>query len=115
MAEPSFELPSIDASDVVRMRGVTLVDVRKHEAALASGEMADGAIYADPFGLHHEHVLMKTTGKLIFYCVKGHEVSQFAAALACFHKRDAAFVRGGFEALLNAGIATAAFRAGEST
>ena len=98
-----YALAKISATDAVK-RGGSLVDVRKAAARTASGQQVRGAQWIDPFALSHGHDVLNQTD-LIFYCVHGHEVSQFACALARIHGVDAAYVEGGFEALVAAGAA----------
>lgn len=96
-------IPSISASEV-SVRGGTLVDVRKSAARAADGRDIPGAQWVDPFALDHAHPLMTADGPITFFCVAGHEVSQFACALARVNGRDAVFVEGGFVAMVAAGL-----------
>ena len=75
------------------------IDVRKQAARAADDRVLPGAIWLDPFELDHEHPVLAGDGKLVFFCVAGHEVSQFACALARLHGCEAFYVEGGFDAL----------------
>lgn len=103
---PEFTLPHVDAATALaraKQGDAVLVDVRKPQAVVQSGEALRGAIAHDPFALGHEHPLTAEPRPLIVFCVHGHEVSQFACALLRMHGRDALYVAGGFDALKAAG------------
>ncbi len=104
-------IPSISAEKIAQRKpGIfTLIDIRKRPAAEASGLMLRGAIYVEPMKLSFAHPVLQLSGFLVFYCVHGHEVSQFGCALARVAGRDAAYVVGGFAALRAAGADTMAF------
>ncbi|MEL6196891.1 MAG: sulfurtransferase [Pseudomonadota bacterium] len=105
MSDP-HSLPTIDATDAVVDHAagtLTLVDLRKSPARVASGEGITGAAWVDPFALGHAHALMSGAERIGLFCVHGHEVSQYGCALLRLHGRDAVYVRGGFEALVAAG------------
>ncbi len=102
---PRHTLPSIPAADFkAKSVGALLIDVRKRPAASASGRMVAGARWVDPYSLTFAHPLFQGVRPLLFYCVHGHEVSQFAAAMAAVAGCDAAFVEGGLEALCEEGV-----------
>lgn len=103
---PEFTLPHVDAATALaraEQGAAVLVDVRKRQAAVQSGEALRGAIAQDPFALGHEHPLTAERRPLIVFCVHGHEVSQFACALLRMYGRDVHYVEGGFDALKAAG------------
>jgi rhodanese-related sulfurtransferase len=105
-----YLLPSISASAALERLaagGVRLIDVRKAEARAESGCAIPGALWRDPFRLPFDAGLAADRTPAIVYCVKGHEVGQCAAAWLLMNGVDAVYVRGGFNALVEAGAATA--------
>ena len=100
-----YRLPAIPASEVLRaaFRACDLIDVRKAAARAADGRDLAGARWVDPFSLRFEHPVLSGSRPLVFFCVHGHEVSQFAAALALVAGVEARYVEGGFAALVAAG------------
>lgn len=102
-----YTLPSISAQEALGSTYV-LIDVRKAEARVASARSISGADWVDPFSLGFDHTVHARPGPIAYFCVHGHEVSNFAAALALVAGQDACFVRGGFEALCAAGAETEA-------
>ncbi|MEM9059654.1 MAG: hypothetical protein AAGD13_04260 [Pseudomonadota bacterium] len=105
MLEEPFHLPAVSAVEALELAddGATLIDLRKTPAAVASGKRLRGALIRDPFEFSHLDPLTRAAGKLIVFCVHGHEVSQFACALLMLHGRDSCYVTGGYEALVAAG------------
>ena len=105
-----YRLPGIlpDTLEKQRARGARIVDVRRRVAMEASGRRVEGAVWVDPETLGLSHPVLRGDVPLVFYCVHGHEVSQFATALALVAGREAVYVRGGFAALVAAGVATEA-------
>jgi rhodanese-related sulfurtransferase len=101
-AENPF-VPSIRAADLLP-RGGRVIDVRKSAARRADPRCLAGAEWIDPFDLNHDHPVMEADGPITFFCVAGHEVSQFACALARVHRVDAVFIEGGLIALAKAGL-----------
>ena len=101
-----FLLPSISAAEALARsaEGAALVDLRKPPARAADGRTVRGAEIRDPFSFGHDDPLMTDGRPVIAFCVHGHEVSQFGCALLMVHGRDAVYVRGGFEALVAAGV-----------
>lgn len=109
MPDDEFHLPAISADDAIcALAGGTLVlvDLRKPEAARRSGQRIDGALVRDPYAFGHDDPLNGETRPIATFCVDGHEVSRFAAALLMLHGRDARYVTGGFAALVAAGAGT---------
>ncbi|MEL6678203.1 MAG: rhodanese-like domain-containing protein, partial [Pseudomonadota bacterium] len=100
---PEFHLPACTAQEALRRPNAHLIDVRREAALQASGKIVADARWIDPLALDHRHDVLRARKPLIFYCAHGHEISQFAAALALLHKCDACFVRHGFAALVDAG------------
>ena len=101
-----YQLPSLSATEFLTIGlqdGARLIDVRKPAAVRASGQKLTGATVIDPFSLSFDHQLLAEKNRLVFYCVHGHEVSQYAAALARVAGCEAYFVRGGYDALCAAG------------
>ena len=101
-----FRLPFIPATEALAQhaRGaLVLLDLRKPAAVQASGKRVRGAETADPFAFSHDHPLTRTDRPVAVFCVHGHEVSRYGAALLRLHGREAAYVTGGFEALAAAG------------
>lgn len=103
--QADFTLPAMSPADALaaQARGACLIDMRKPPARAASGRSVAGAALRDPFTFGHDDPLMQDERPLIAFCVHGHEVSQFACALLMVHGRRAAYVTGGFEALVAAG------------
>lgn len=104
-AEGDYRLPSIAAGEVLRSAPgqFRLIDVRKAPARAVEGSDIAGATWIDPFTLGFEHSVLRGVEPLVFFCVHGHEVSQFAAALALVAGCDARYAEGGFTALADAG------------
>ena len=100
-------LPHVTAPEALASADI-LIDVRKAPARNADGRGLPGADWIDPYRLSPDHPVLQGTGRLIFFCVHGHEVSRYATALALFAGREAAYVAGGFEALVAAGAPTIA-------
>ncbi|MHA3976291.1 rhodanese-like domain-containing protein [Halovulum sp. GXIMD14794] len=100
-----YRLPSIPASEVLRAASgaFDLIDVRKTAAREKDGRDLAGARWVEPFTLRFEHPVLSGSRPLVFFCVQGHEVSQFAAALALVAGVEARYVEGGFAALVAAG------------
>ncbi|QPH54058.1 sulfurtransferase [Pontivivens ytuae] len=94
-------LPAIEASEALSDPR-PLIDVRKATARDGAPDIA-GTRWIDPFRLDHDHPLIEAAVPVIFFCVHGHEVSRYACALARLHRIDAAYVEGGYEALVTAG------------
>ena len=102
------QLPSITAAAALADPGLTLIDVRK---AAARGDTAlQGAAWHDPMTLDHGWAAALPARPVAVFCAHGHEVSQFACALARLHGADARHVTGGFGALV-AAVATVERRA----
>ena len=83
--------------------GWAIVDVRRQHAAADSGETLARARYVAPETLRLDHPVLRRTRGLIFFCVHGHEVSQYATGLSLVAGTPARYVIGGFEALRTAG------------
>ena len=105
--DTDFHLPAMSATEALNRvaEGAVLVDLRKPPARAADGRTVQGAEVRDPFAFGHDDALMADDRPLIAFCVHGHEVSQFGCALLMVHGRRAAYVRGGYEALVAAGAA----------
>ncbi|MEM6488943.1 MAG: hypothetical protein AAF677_11870 [Pseudomonadota bacterium] len=96
------DLPAGAALALARAGRLTLHDVRKAPARQGEGRALVGAAWSDPSALGHGR-LPPGDGPLGLFCVHGHEVSRFAAALCRLHGREAYVVAGGFAALTDAG------------
>ncbi len=94
-------LPAIEAAEALADPR-QLIDVRKAADRDGAPDI-EGAHWIDPFRLDHDHPLIEAAAPVIFFCVHGHEVSRYACALARLHHIDAAYVEGGYEALVAAG------------
>ncbi|MEO1000683.1 MAG: sulfurtransferase [Pseudomonadota bacterium] len=101
-------LPRISPVEALREGAGTLIDVRRHAARVADPRELRGAPWCDPETLSPADLAALPDGRLLFFCVHGHQVSQFAAAFARFHGRDAAYVAGGIEGLAAAGASMGA-------
>ena len=101
----TYTLPALSAAQALSRAkdGARLVDIRKVPARANSGRTVRGAELRDPFTFGHADPLLESDQPLIVFCVHGHEVSQFACALMLVHGCEAAYVSGGFEALVEAG------------
>ena len=109
MSAEQIPMPDISATDALAdaARGaLVLLDLRKSAAVIQSARMIAGAERRDPYLLGHDDPLTREDRPIAVFCVHGHEVSQYGAALLRFHGRDARHVRGGFEALATAGAPT---------
>ena len=102
---PDYELPSITPAELAAaLDSITpprIVDIRKVPAR-GPETLADAQLI-DPFAFDHEAAEGFRGQDVVFFCVHGHEVSQFASALARVHGAEARYVVGGFEALVAAG------------
>ena len=109
MPDTDFSLPCLSAREALERAAtgeLVLLDLRKPHAAAASGLRIEGALVRDPFAFGHDDPLMRSDRPIAAFCVHGHEVSRFGAALMMLHGRDAAYVTGGFAALAGAGAPT---------
>lgn len=99
-----YLLPSVTAAKAMQMKadGARFVDLRKPQARIASGHTVDNAEVRDPYCFGHDDPLTTFESPIITFCVHGHEVSQYGCALLLLHGRDAAYVEGGFSALIQA-------------
>ncbi len=97
-----YSLPSVSAENALN-GSFDLIDVRKDAARRASDQGIVGADWVDPFELGFGHPVHDRARPVAYFCVHGHEVSNFAAALARVAGQDAYYIRGGFEALRDAG------------
>lgn len=100
-----YHLPSMTAGDALANppEGWAIVDVRRRHAAAASGETLVGVLHVAPEALRLDHPVLRRARGLIFFCVHGHEVSQYATGLSLVAGTPARYVIGGFEALRAAG------------
>lgn len=103
-----FVLPSVTAEEALAKAhcGALLIDLRKAEKVAADGRRVRGAAIRDPYRLDHDDPLTHDTRPLIVFCQKGEEVGQFGCAFLMLHGRNAAYVAGGFDAMVAAGIET---------
>lgn len=101
----NYQLPNISAEDAIAALNTSqppvLIDVRKQQARGPIG--VQGAIWTNPLTLDHQQAGAMSKGPTLIYCVHGHEVSQFACALARIHGVDAKYITGGYAALAAAG------------
>ncbi|MEM9430158.1 MAG: rhodanese-like domain-containing protein [Pseudomonadota bacterium] len=97
-----YRLPSLVPDRLPQ--GARLIDVRRRPAYQTAVERLAGATWIDPESLHLAHRIFAAETPLVFYCVHGHEVSQYATAMALVAGREAAYLRGGFEAAVAAGL-----------
>ncbi len=110
MPDTEFTLPRLSAADALTRAAdgqLQLLDLRKPAAARASGQWIAGAEIRDPFTFGHDDPLTRSDRPIAVFCVHGHEVSRFGAAMLMLHGRTAWFIEGGFEALIAAGAPTA--------
>lgn len=107
-------LPFLTAKDALTAPPMNwrLIDVRKPQAARADGQTLKTAQYIDPFALSFAHPILSSAPGLIFFCVHGHEVSQFATGLSLVAGTPARYVQGGYEALCAAGAELVKFDEG---
>lgn len=100
-----YSFPSLSAGEALQFqdRGALVLDVRKAPALRASGQAVRGARWRDPLTFDRSDPALAETRPVVVYCVHGHEVSHYAAALLRVHGVEAFVVRGGFEALVAAG------------
>jgi rhodanese-related sulfurtransferase len=75
-----------------------ILDVRRSAAFRNSGEMIKGALRRDPETVERWAQSLPAAGKVLVYCVHGHEVSQNVAKALNARGLDAAILEGGIEA-----------------
>lgn len=101
----NYQLPQISAERAVAALDAPIppqiCDLRK-AAALGAQSIA-GSTWLDPMTFDHARAAALPMGETLIFCVHGHEVSQFACALARIHGVQARYVVGGYEALVAAG------------
>jgi rhodanese-related sulfurtransferase len=72
-----------------------VIDVRRREAFLKDTKTVAGALRRDPERVSGWAPELPASGKVVVYCVHGHEVSQGVAKALGEHGRDAAYVEHG--------------------
>ncbi len=82
---------------------ITVVDVRKRPAFDQSDGMIAGAVWRDPMDIDRWLDEVRGLGRIVVYCVHGHEVSQGAAAALRADGIDAVYLEGGYESFAAAG------------
>ena len=75
-----------------------VIDVRRRAAFLESDAMISGALRRDPEGTRSWAKTLPKASAVVVYCVRGHEVSQNAAAALNDAGISAGYLEGGFEA-----------------
>jgi len=75
-----------------------VIDVRRRPAFLESDAMISGALRRDPEGARSWAKTLPKASAVAVYCVRGHEVSQNAAAALNDAGISARYLEGGFEA-----------------
>ncbi len=88
--------------------GPVLIDVRRLPAFEAAPRMIAGALRIAPDELPAQLETLPGGRRLVAYCVHGHEVSRNAARVLLDAGHDAAYLEGGIEAWLAAGLPTMA-------
>ncbi len=74
-----------------------LIDVRREGARQASGMTIEKSIWRDPaLWLNWKDEVAAMPGKVVVFCVHGHEVSQGLTAVLCAMGKDARHLDGGF-------------------
>ncbi|MEM1378694.1 MAG: hypothetical protein AAGG69_15040 [Pseudomonadota bacterium] len=84
---------------------LTLVDVRKPKARMASGFELERTVHEHPFNAAEWHTRYGGH-QLVIFCVHGHEVSQSVCGYLRDEGIDCRYVEGGFEALILNGFET---------
>ncbi len=74
-----------------------VIDVRRQPAFVASTDMVRGALRRDPELVSTWSKTLPKAGRVVVYCVHGHEVSQKAAAALCGEGLAASYLEGGLE------------------
>ncbi len=93
-----------------------LIDVRRQGACKASGMTVENSIWRDPaLWLDWKDEVAALSGKVVFFCVHGHEVSQGITAALCAMGKDAKYLEGGFSEWQKAGLPVATIAKGCST
>ena len=92
-----------------------VVDVRKHDAFMASPATLPGALRRDPLQVDAWASTLPAAASVLVYCVHGHEVSQNTTAALRQRGINAHFLQGGIEAWREQGLPVVAKPAGSST
>ena len=92
-----------------------MIDVRRREAFLKDTKTAAGALRRDPERVSSWAPELPAAGKVVVFCVHGHQVSQGVAQALKEQGRDAAYVEGGLAAWQEAGGAIDSKPAAAST
>lgn len=92
-----------------------IIDVRRHAAFLASSYTLPGALRRDPEQLDAWAATLPRAGSVLVYCVRGHEVSQNAAAALRQCGVNASFLEGGIETWREQGLPLFAKATGSAT
>ncbi len=104
------DLPFVSAAQIAScMGGVgtpVFIDVRRMPAFEASPRMIAGALRIAPDDLPAQLAMLPGGRRLVAYCVHGHEVSRGAARTLLDAGHEAAYLEGGIEEWLSAGLPT---------
>jgi rhodanese-related sulfurtransferase len=92
-----------------------LIDVRRREAFVKDTKTVAGALRRDPERVSDWARELPTAGKVVVYCVHGHEVSQGVAKALNAQGREAAYLEGGLADWLTADGAADIKPAGAAT
>ncbi|MEX1165694.1 MAG: rhodanese-like domain-containing protein [Hydrogenophaga sp.] len=86
----------------------TLLDVRKAAALHSAGRTLPGALWRDPALWLEWKDSVASDKPVVVYCAHGQEISQALAMALQVMGRDVAYLRGGYGAWVEAGLATQA-------
>ena len=104
------DLPFVSAAQIATCMGggdaPVLIDVRRLSAFEPSPRVIAGALRIAPDELPAQLAKLPGGRRLVAYCVHGHEVSRNAARTLLDAGHDAAYLEGGVEAWLQAGLPT---------
>jgi rhodanese-related sulfurtransferase len=92
-------------SEIAGTNSPVLIDVRRRPAFLGADEMIAGALRREPEQVGAWWKSLPSAGSVVVYCVRGHEVSQGAAAALNETGIVARYLEGGLEAWKAAGAA----------
>ena len=114
MSNPAISVTALQAG-IAGANPPIVIDVRRGAAFAASAELVAGALRRDPPALPAWAGSLPKAGKVVVYCVHGHEVSQGAAKALNERGIEAQYLEGGLEAWKKAGGALDRKPAGAAT
>lgn len=101
-----FISPELLMSELARARAPRLVDVRRKRAFEAAARLLPAAVWRSHLEVARWARELAPGGRLVVYCLHGHNVSQLAAAALRAEGLEAQVLAGGIEAWQGAGFPT---------